>query len=322
MAPNRFDCIMEISPRRFHISASPPYGFGIVFSTHTADEMEKSLFRFSTVGSEGIRNCKPGIWQSAVKKIKLPAGQLPQLGPNQECFVYWVSAGTIDLAQPVEEWATYDRDDRGQDATIDIDKILPEGVNWAKAGSTYDDGGVCSIVSTEYLTRLAAKKVMFGDSDENVGELDYEYYLERIELNHRDGKRENVNFTLGGMTCMCPFWLALSFSSLRAAELPGWLTLQAVSQDSVGGPPYIAVARENGQAIAIKLYAGEDAPNISRPNETEFIARDKIETTSEEKHIKEARSVSYYIKPLVLINFIVGYSRSTAQPPGGSLNYA
>jgi hypothetical protein len=34
------------------------------------------------------------------------------------------------------------------------------------------------------------------------------------------------------------------------------LILKIVGQDSVGGPPYVSVAKENGQVIAVRLHAG------------------------------------------------------------------
>lgn len=196
MRPERFDEIMKISPRRFHISASPPYGVGIVFCNHINNNEESEFQLTSQRG--GIRKCKPGIWRSVAKEFGHD-GQAPHDGPFMECYVHWVADGTIDMTQAVKEWEKYDVENREKDAAIDIDKILPDGVEWVKAGSYYDDGGVCSILSTEYLTMDAAKKVMFaGDEDKEVK---YGYYLETITLNHCDGLPENSNFTLGGMNC-------------------------------------------------------------------------------------------------------------------------
>lgn len=115
-----------------------------------------------------------------------------------ECILRWVEPGTIDLCKPVEEWEKYERETREKDAAVKASGIVPKGTKWRKAGSYYDDGGVCSVISTEYLSLDAAKKI-FGDDD-----VEYGYYTETLTLNGWEmGAGVNDRFTIGGMNCKC-----------------------------------------------------------------------------------------------------------------------
>ncbi|KAI5460297.1 hypothetical protein BGZ63DRAFT_424812 [Mariannaea sp. PMI_226] len=288
MSEERFDQIMEISPRRFHITASPPYGVGIVFCGQVQTE-EESLDELTTQ-RDGIVNCKPGIWRSAVKEVPPYGTSPPELGPYLECYLYWVCDGAIDLAQPVDEWETYDKESRESDATVNLDSILPKGVKWTRAGSYYDDGGACNVLSTEYLTKDAAKKVMFEDSEEEE-ELDFEYYLATITLNYQDGKVENSGFTLGGMS---------------------------FGQDGVGGPPYISVARQNGQAIAIKLHSGtgdEEYDEVDEDSEQANLSTSGAQDEAEEEEEQANPSNSEALDESMASNTASGPEDSASTEP-------
>jgi hypothetical protein len=213
----RFDRIMALSPRRFHISANPPFGLGIVICSHL-NEDDVSVDAF-TANHDGIANCKPGIWRSTYRAITPPEGQWSSPYNPVECIVHWVADGTIDLAQPVKDWEEYDKNARQTDATVDLDNIFLKGVEWESRGTFFDDGGLCAVLSTEYLTREAATKIASEigqdkesdeedtDNEDSEEEEDFkmEFYLERITVNTIDwsGEKKNAFFTLGGMNCTC-----------------------------------------------------------------------------------------------------------------------
>lgn len=84
-----------------------------------------------------------------------------------------------------------------------ISKIVPKGTKWRRYGSYYDDGGVCTIVSSEYLTHEAARAIMFGDTDkESEEEMSFGFYLETVSLNGVGmSVRDPPRVTIGGMNC-------------------------------------------------------------------------------------------------------------------------
>jgi hypothetical protein len=228
----RFDRIMALSPRRFHISANPPYGVGIVICSHINEDREAEDQLFAN--HEGIADCKPGIWRSSYCRVKAPEGQWSYAYDPTECILHWVADGTIDLGQPVKEWEESDKAAREIDATMDLENTLLQGVEWESRGTFFDDGGVCAVLSSDYVTREAAKKIVIEngqdkDSDdendeeeeededndeeeeeeeeEDDDDFDFGYYLERVTLNNMDmsGRKDNAFFTLGGMNCTCSF---------------------------------------------------------------------------------------------------------------------
>ncbi|CZR55459.1 uncharacterized protein PAC_05347 [Phialocephala subalpina] len=225
---DRLRQLTTLSPRRFHILANPPLGVGLLIFGHENESYEEeNLQEFFNIGDQ-IRNCKPGIWTSRARKL---VDTEPDM-PDREYILHWVSEGTIDIEQSVEDWEAYEEATRPEDANVKLSNIVPPGTKWRRYGSYFSDGGVCAIVSTEYLTHDAARAIMFGDrqSDE---ELDYGFYLESLSLNGADIgiSEEQRGFTIGGMN----FY-----------------------QDEVGGPPRIAVAEENGQIIAVRFYLGPE----------------------------------------------------------------
>lgn len=240
---DRFKEIQNLGPVRFYVSPEQPFGGGLALlgneNTDSAEEMVSTSSNFDV-----IPNCKPGIWTSRVRKIE------PQKEgyPDTECIVYWVADGAIDLAQPVSEWKKYEEETRDKDAAVKLSQIVPKGTKWRRAGSYYDDGGNCNIISTEYLREETARNIMFGDKKWEIGEdeqdeeddgesedeeLDYGYYIESLTLGYSDNETliangHNEYATLGGMNFL---------------------------QDIVGGPPNIALAEDgNGQVIALRMY--------------------------------------------------------------------
>jgi hypothetical protein len=194
---DRLDRIMALTPRRFHISAkSPftaPYDDNLVLCGHVnGDEEDGSIFNYQR---SGIKNCKPGIWTSRQLPVS-KAFRLENFNPGDgefEALLYWVSEGEIDMAQSIEDWEAYEVATRESDAAVDVKTLFPEGTKWKRAGSYFDDGGVCSVISTEYLTRDAASKIMGLASDDE--ELEMGFYFETLTVEGNDG------FTLGGMNC-------------------------------------------------------------------------------------------------------------------------
>ena len=143
---------------------------------------------------EGIKHCKPGIWTS-VKK--LTGREHPDF--SEEYFLYWVEAGTIDISQSVDDWKAY------EDATRPTDEEDTEArlskFKWKDYHTYYDDGGVCSVISTEYVTEEAARRVQFQDVA-TQDDHDHDFYMEMIAMKARDSEMGNAGFTIGGLSCM------------------------------------------------------------------------------------------------------------------------
>lgn len=195
---SRFDRLISLTPRRFHISENPPFGVGLVFCGHVNANDDSGVLFFRN--RAGIPNCKPGIWTSIILPVPGDEGMM-------ECILHWVESGAIDLGQSVEEWEGYERETRKLDAESweewrkknDWDKERKEGVNWRNDGTYYDDGGLCNVISTEYLTREACEKMMAEDGE-------YDFYLETLTLSVMDGEPQNSGFCIGGMSCkFCSF---------------------------------------------------------------------------------------------------------------------
>jgi hypothetical protein len=205
----RFNRIMALTPRRFHISATPPfaapYNDSLVLCGHVNDdEDDGSIFSHQR---SGIKNCKPGIWTSR----KLPVSEAFRLDNYNaedgefEALLYWVADGEIDISQPVEEWKAYEEATRESDTAVNLETLFPKGTEWKRSGSYFDDGGTFSIISTDYLSRDAASKVTGIEADSD--ELDLGHYFETLTLHGWEAPPgdKNGDFTLGGMNCMFIF---------------------------------------------------------------------------------------------------------------------
>ncbi|KAG0651857.1 hypothetical protein D0Z07_0803 [Hyphodiscus hymeniophilus] len=226
--PTRFDRLIALTPRRFHISSEPPFGVGLVLCGHVnADDDDGSQFFME---HNGIRNCKPGIWTSLAVFSQDEGGE-----EMTECVLRWVEDGSIDLAQDVKQWEEYEGRTRKLDAESfkSVEGMVGKDgkvLEWKRKGTYYDDGGVCNVVSTEYLTRAAFEKIVDAEQRADLEE-GYGFYVETLTLSAFDGPPGNERFCIGGMS---------------------------FGQDEVGGPPRVSVAEENGQVVAVRIHGGED----------------------------------------------------------------
>jgi hypothetical protein len=208
---DRFDRIMKLTPRRFHISASPPFAAPydnsfVLCGQVNGDEDDGSIFGNQR---DGIRNCKPGIWTSRTLPVS-DAFKLENFNPEDgefEALLYWVTEGTVDLSQSVEDWEAYEASTAESDAAVPLKTLFPKGTQWKRSGSYYDDGGVLAIISTDYLSRDAASKIMGVETEDE--ECDLGYYYDTLTYDHDC-------FTLGGMSCTFPLTFVLPNSQLTA----------------------------------------------------------------------------------------------------------
>ncbi|TVY26998.1 hypothetical protein LHYA1_G003852 [Lachnellula hyalina] len=95
---------------------------------------------------------------------------------------------------------------------------------------------------------------------EELDEIDSGFYTEALTLNGWEmGAGKNARFTIGGMN---------------------------FSQDEVGGPPRVSVAKENGQVIANRLHRGpsydEEEEDYSQGSE-EGLSSDEEEDEVEDE---------------------------------------
>jgi hypothetical protein len=199
---DRFARLMALAPRRFNISASPafppPYDVSFVLWGGLPNDIgdDGSHFFYQ---HNGIRNCRPGIWTSR----KLPvskAFQTETYKPENgefEVILYWVDDGEIDMGLQADKWEEYERATREVDAQVNLKDVIPEDAEWKRAGTYFDDGGICAIISANYLSRDAARNIM----DENVDEVELLHYYETLISNGSFWGYPGNNFTLGGLCC-------------------------------------------------------------------------------------------------------------------------
>ncbi|KAM0254622.1 hypothetical protein ACHAQJ_006589 [Trichoderma viride] len=225
---DRLDSLLSLCPRYIVVPSNPPDGIAFAMAGNSQEREHLTDLH------SGISNCKPGIWKAEVKLI---AGA--ELGDaDREACLRWVAdldeSTQLDFRMTLDEWQAWEQmfKDRFDDL-VEWD----EGIAWKHAGTYYDDGGLFNVISMAYLTREAAVMILEGadPEEEEIDEGEYGGYLETITLNDNFSNSEdsdrNEGFTLGGLH---------------------------FGQDSIGGPPAIAVAEKDGQVVAIKLFSDDD----------------------------------------------------------------
>ncbi len=204
---DRFNAILRLSPRYVIVRASSPDGVCFRLAGHT-NELEQLGQLHS-----GIANCKPGIWKALAKPTP---DELQKLDVCWEVCLRWVGElepdTELDFAAGLEQWKDWDR--KMQEKFGDVGG-LGDNLVWKSDGAYYDDGGLCNVISSDYLTESAAKDIMKGRKMEDGGDADDEndededeetemgYYLEKITLNEDSlgDWLDNDTFALGGLNC-------------------------------------------------------------------------------------------------------------------------
>ncbi|KAL7948132.1 hypothetical protein V8C42DRAFT_316780 [Trichoderma barbatum] len=220
---DRLAGLLSLCPRYVVVPANPPDGIAFTLTGHCS-EWDQLTYQHS-----GISNCKPGVWRAEMREI--PGAELGDA--DCEACLRWVAeldeSTELDFAISLDEWQAWEQmfKDRFDDS-VEWD----QGIAWKHGGTYYDDGGIFNVISTAYLTREAAAMV----SEEEYGDDDgYNGYIEMITLNdnpmNEEDCKRNSGFTFGGLH---------------------------FGQDSIGGPPALAVAEKDGQVVAIKLWSDDD----------------------------------------------------------------
>ncbi|KAK4070995.1 uncharacterized protein Triagg1_6362 [Trichoderma aggressivum f. europaeum] len=220
---DRLSSLLSLCPRYVIVPANPPDGIAFAMTGH-GQEWEHLTYQHS-----GISNCKPGIWKAEVRNV--PGSELGNA--DFEACLRWVADlddnTQLDFAVSLDAWQAWEQMFKDQ---FDDSVNWGEGVTWKHGGSYYDDGGLFNVISTAYLTTDAAATITGGEYTEDDG---YEGYLEMVTLNdnpiNAEDRIRNYGFTLGGLH---------------------------FGQDSIGGPPVIALAEKDGQVVGIKLWCDDD----------------------------------------------------------------
>ncbi|KAK0763592.1 hypothetical protein N5P37_002969 [Trichoderma harzianum] len=220
---DRLSSLLSLCPRYVIVPANPPDGIAFAM-TGNSQEWEHLTYQHS-----GISNCKPGIWKAEVRKV--PGMELGNA--DFEACLRWVADldenTELDFAISLDAWQAWEQMFKDQ---FDDSVEWGEGVTWKHGGTYYDDGGLFNVISTAYLTTDAAAAITEGEYTEDDG---YDGYLEMITLNdnpiNAEDRIRNYGFTLGGLH---------------------------FGQDSIGGPPAIALAEKDGQVVGIKLWCDDD----------------------------------------------------------------
>ncbi|KAH8809108.1 hypothetical protein F5884DRAFT_753609 [Xylogone sp. PMI_703] len=264
----RFDNILALGPVRFYVSPEQYFGGSLALLGDSTVNSAEKLVRSSS-SFRAIPNCKPGIWTSRTRKIN------ENHAINMECIVYWVADGEINMGQSVTDWKKYEEETRDRDGAVKLSQIVPKDTKWRKRSTYFDDGGICNIISTVYLTEKTARRITVGE-DEGEENFSYEGYIAALTLGYQDIEfliphERNKNCTLGGMS---------------------------FNQDAVGGPPNIALAEDgNGQVIALRMYnakipEGEDEPPAEGPEDGFTSADDEeSEMTSQQIRAKKESEI-------------------------------
>ncbi|PTB44806.1 hypothetical protein M441DRAFT_86126 [Trichoderma asperellum CBS 433.97] len=243
---DRLRSLLSLCPRYVVVPPNPPDGIAFALTGNA------QIWDHLTDLHSGISNCKPGIWKAEVKLV-----EGAEFGNcDTEACLRWVAdldeETELDFSISLDEWQGWDQmlKDRFDDSVVEWD----EGIAWKHAGTYYDDGGLFNVISMAYLTREAAHMVIEGRDHEELEMDDDEYsgYLEHVTLNDspidEEDSLRNAGFTFGGLH---------------------------FGQDSIGGPPGLAVAEKDGQVVAIKLFMDHDeldegTPFDSQPGKVVF----------------------------------------------------
>ena len=175
-----------------------------------------------TIRHSGIENCKPGIWKAIAKETP---DELKSSGIILECCLQWVAdldeTTSLDLASSVKTWKEWDQKLREKFGEDGVAEPLSKAIVWKEAESYFDDGGLCNVITAEYVTEKGFRKLVHGgkggdsedeedeeDDDEEEEEEEEEddedlgSYLEPITLKDWElDVAENDVFTLGGLHC-------------------------------------------------------------------------------------------------------------------------
>ncbi|KAK1255645.1 hypothetical protein MKX07_007904 [Trichoderma sp. CBMAI-0711] len=218
---DRLSSLLSLCPRYIVVPPNPPDGIAFAMTGDCQDWDQLTYWH------SGISNCKPGIWKAEIRSI--PGAQCGDA--DYEACLRWVADldddTELDFGASLDEWQAWEQMFKDRfDGFLEWDS----GIIWKHGGTYYDDGGIFNVISTAYLTHEAAAKVLGDDFNED----EYDGYLEMITLNdnpinEEDGQR-NYGFTLGGLH---------------------------FGQDSIGGPPAIALAEKDGRVVAIKLWSDD-----------------------------------------------------------------
>jgi hypothetical protein len=189
--------LLRLCPRHIIVPASPPEGiaFAMVGGLQSFDDL--------THWHSGITNCKPGIWRAEAKVIH---GAEPGTVDREACL-RWVgeldeSTG-LDFGARLEEWEAWERKMENFKDKNEAGK-WDEDVVWKSAKSFFDDGGVFTIVSTEYLTRRSAAAVLLGGDvgEEGIDDEQWSGYIETVALNELPDQLYPIwDFAFGGLNC-------------------------------------------------------------------------------------------------------------------------
>ncbi|KAL7916590.1 hypothetical protein GGI35DRAFT_473863 [Trichoderma velutinum] len=220
---DRLYSLLSLCPRYVIVPENPPDGIAFAMTGH-GQEWEHLTDQHS-----GISNCKPGIWKAEVRQV--PGRELGNA--DHEACLRWVADldenTELDFAISLDAWQAWEQMFKDQ---FDDSVQWGEGVTWKHGGTYYDDGGLFNVISMAYLTADAAATITEGEYTEDDG---YDGYIEMITLNdnpiNAEDRMRNYGFTLGGLH---------------------------FGQDSIGGPPAIALAEKDGQVVGIKLWSDDD----------------------------------------------------------------
>lgn len=192
---DRFTSLLSLCPRYIVVPPNPPEGIAFAMTGDCQDWDQLTYWH------SGISNCKPGIWKAETKR--LPGAQ--DGDADYEACLRWVADlnenTELDFGASLDEWQAWEQMFKERfDEPVEWD----EGITWKHGGTYYDDGGIFNVISTAYLTREAAAKVLGDEYNED----EYDWYLETITLNdnpiNEEDCQRNYGFTLGGLHCRSP----------------------------------------------------------------------------------------------------------------------